>query len=110
MKVLPDNNVNRRFALLIHGHEIKHVQDLGWQNLQNGMLLNEAEQAGYSVLITADKQMRHQQNMSGRTISVVVLAGPQITLRGIAPLAPNVQSALDSGLPPGSFHVVLPDS
>jgi hypothetical protein len=46
-------------------------------SLTNGDLLAEAERAGFDVLLTADKNMRHQQNLRGRRIALVVLSTPQ---------------------------------
>jgi hypothetical protein len=39
--------------------------------------LTVAEQAGFEVFLTTDKNMRHQQNMAGRTIAVVVVGVQQ---------------------------------
>jgi hypothetical protein len=35
--------------------------------------LRAAEEAGFDVLLTTDKNMRYQQNLAGRRIAVVVL-------------------------------------
>jgi hypothetical protein len=40
-------------------------------------LLAEAERAGFDVLLTADKNMRYQQNLASRRIALVVLSTPQ---------------------------------
>jgi hypothetical protein len=40
-------------------------------------LLAEAERAGFDVFLTADKNIRYQQNLAGRRIAVVVLSTPQ---------------------------------
>ncbi len=45
--------------------------------LSNGDLLAEAERAGFDILLTADKNIRHQQNLSGRRLAIVVLSTPQ---------------------------------
>ena len=45
----------------------------GWQELENGKLLNEAEAAGFEELVTTDKNLSYQQNLSARKIAVVVL-------------------------------------
>jgi hypothetical protein len=45
--------------------------------LSNGDLLTEAEFAGFDVLVTADKNMRYQQNFAGRRIALVVLSMPR---------------------------------
>jgi len=53
------------------------AKDRGWDTLSNGDLLMAAEQAGFDMLITADKNMRYQQNLVGRRITLVVLSTPQ---------------------------------
>ncbi len=40
-------------------------------------MLQQAEKAGYELLLSSDKNMRYQQNFSGRTIAVVVLGNQQ---------------------------------
>jgi hypothetical protein len=41
--------------------------------LENGVLLKAAEAAGFEVFFTADKNLRYQQNLTGRKIALVVL-------------------------------------
>ena len=45
--------------------------------MDNGDLLDEVEAAGYEVLITTDKNIRHQQNLADRTFAVLVLPSPR---------------------------------
>jgi hypothetical protein len=40
-------------------------------------LLRAAEEAGFDVLLSTDKNIRYQQNLKGRRIAVVVLSNPQ---------------------------------
>ncbi len=47
----------------------------GWDLLNNGALLSAAEEAGFDLLITTDRRIRYQQNLSGRKLAIVVLAG-----------------------------------
>jgi len=107
MLVLLDNNVSRHFSQLLPGHEVMHVQQLGWQDLKNGLLLTAAEDAGYEVLITADKQMRHKQNLRDRKICLIVLNSLRIVIDEIAPLAPQVLEILRD-LPEVSLIIVNP--
>ena len=46
---------------------------MGWGELSNGALLSAAEAAGFAVMVTADRNIRHQQNLSARTIGILVL-------------------------------------
>jgi hypothetical protein len=45
--------------------------------LRNGELLDSAEAAGFDFLVTTDKNMRYQQNLTGRKIAIVVLSKQQ---------------------------------
>ena len=46
---------------------------VGGGELENGELLDAAEAAGFEVFVTADKNIRHQQNLTSRKIALVVL-------------------------------------
>jgi len=48
-----------------------------WSQLQNGELLKAAEAAGFDVFLTTDKNMRYQQNLSGRKIAVTLIGKQQ---------------------------------
>jgi len=41
--------------------------------LSNGDLLSTAEDEGFEVMITTDQNLRYQQNLSDRSIAIVVL-------------------------------------
>ena len=41
--------------------------------MNNGDLLDIAESEGYELLITTDQNIRHQQNLAGRRLAVIVL-------------------------------------
>jgi len=51
---------------------VETVFGLGWSNLKNGELLTVAEES-FDLLITTDQQLRYQQNLSGRELSIIVL-------------------------------------
>jgi hypothetical protein len=53
-------------------HIVQTAFELGWSNLENGALLAAAE-GTFDLLITTDQQLRHQQNLATRKISVLVL-------------------------------------
>ena len=105
MRVLLDNNVNQRFAVLVGGHEVVHARQLGWGELLNGNLIAAAENAGFDVMITADKQMQYQQNLTGRRIAIIVLNSVLLRWSDIEPLAPIVNELLRQGVEAGSFNV-----
>ena len=58
-------------------HTIRTAAQEGWDRLRNGELLAAAEEAGFDLLITTDKNMRYQQNLVGRRLTIVVLGQQQ---------------------------------
>jgi predicted nuclease of predicted toxin-antitoxin system len=105
MRILFDNNVDHRFHALLNGHESITARSMGWAELSNGELIRQAEAAGFPVIITADKNLRYQQTLKGRKISIIILAPLFVDLFGISPLAGRVLDALDD-LSEGTFVVV----
>ncbi|MBZ5729350.1 MAG: hypothetical protein LAP87_30785 [Acidobacteriia bacterium] len=77
MLILFDHVTPRGIARFLLGHTVTKAKDRGWDTLTNGDLLAEAERAGFDVPLTADKNMRYQQNLAGRRIALVVLSTPQ---------------------------------
>ena len=74
MLVLFDNGTPRTLArYLIDRHAVTEARARGWEELENGELLNVAEAAGFEVLVTTDKNLPYQQNLVGRKIAIVVL-------------------------------------
>jgi hypothetical protein len=77
MKVLFDNGTPKPIARSLLGHEITYTRKIGWHELENGALIQRAEAAGYEVLLSTDKNIRYQQNLMGRKISLVILGNSQ---------------------------------
>jgi hypothetical protein len=95
MLILFDHGTPRGIERFLPGHTITRARQRGWDRLSNGDLLAEAERAGFEVFLTADKNIRYQQNLAGRRIAVVVLSTPQwplVRLR-IAEIAAAVNAA-----------------
>ena len=47
--------------------------EMGWRGISNGELLNRAEAEGFQLVIVADKNLRHQQNLTKRRIAILEL-------------------------------------
>lgn len=74
MKILFDANTPAPLARFLRGHDVVRADQLGWQGLENGALLDAAERAGFYLLLTRDQNVRYQQNFTGREIALVVLS------------------------------------
>ena len=73
MKILFDHNLDRRLKNYFSEYETATTQDHGWSDVLNGELLSLAENASFDVLITADSNIKNQQNLSNRNISILIL-------------------------------------
>ena len=75
MLVLFDHGTPKGLIRVLPGHTVHTAQARGWDTLSNGELLKTAENAGIDVLLTTDRRIRYQQNLSARRIGLVVLTG-----------------------------------
>ena len=75
MLILFDHGTPKGLIRALSGHTVVTAQAKGWDKLDNGALLDAAEKASIDLLLTTDRRIRHQQNLAGRKIAVVVLTG-----------------------------------
>ena len=75
MLILFDHGTPWPLRRYLTGHSVHPAQQFGWDSLDNGLLIAQAEHAGYELLITTDRNIRYQQNLSDRTIAILVLVG-----------------------------------
>ncbi len=105
MRILLDENVPRRLKYRLEPeHEVFTVQDRGWSGIQNGALLSKAED-DFDVLLTLDRNLEYQQDLTGNQLSVVVLKAKSSTYRQIQPLISDIFKTLDSIEPGSVIHV-----
>ena len=90
----------------LEGHTVLTAAQQGWDRLRNGELLAAAEEAGFDILVTTDKNMRYQQNLAGRKIGIVVL-GQQQWPR-LRPHILRVVTAVDAATPGSYVEVEIP--
>ena len=74
MKVLFDHNVPRKLRHSLPEHGVQTADELGWAQLTNGELLSAAEGSDFDLLVTCDKNLSYQQNLTGRRIAIIVLS------------------------------------
>ncbi len=72
MLLLPDENLPRALRLLLSPHHVVTVQEQGWAGVKNGELVALADNTS-DVLLTANKNLRYQQNLTQRRLAIVEL-------------------------------------
>ncbi len=98
MRVLIDECLPRQLKGLLAGdHDAVTVQEMGWANVKNGKLLRAANDAGFDVFVTADKNMYYQQNFDGLNVSAVVVPSNRKLL--VQKAVPALLQSLDNVQP-----------
>lgn len=108
MKVLIDHCIDWRLRRSFPGHTAQTSADMGWDTLRNGLLLDQAQAAGFEVLTTVDRGFRHQQNLAGRSISVILMRVRNNRLPTLVALVPDVLALLPTVQPGQLYEVPLP--
>lgn len=92
-KILLDENLPQPLRHHLGGHEVATVGFMGWSGTKNGELITLIE-ATFDILITGDQNLRYQQNLRQRKVSIIEL--PATRLDALIPLLPQILAAIDS--------------
>lgn len=92
-RVLFDENLPRLLRLKLTEFDIRTVQEEGWGSYRNGELLRRAEDK-FEVLLTADRRMQYQQNLTTFGIGVVVIVTPRLQLQVLERALEPLRTAL----------------
>lgn len=93
MRILLDECVDGRFAPEIVGHAVQTVPRRGWAGVPNGELLRLAQEE-FDALVTVDRSLPSQQDLTRYRIAVVVLRPRSNRLADLKPLVPALLAAI----------------
>jgi len=105
MKILLDECVPWPMHRLLTGHYCTSVQGRGWSGIRNGDLLQRAE-VEFDLFITSDQNIRYQQNLAGRLISILELSTND--LRRIQAANALIEKAIEEIRPAQFQHLDIP--
>ncbi len=103
MKVLFDQGTPRPLRRHLKGHEVKTSAQMAWSLLDNGRLLEAAEEE-FDVFVTTDKNLKYQQNLRGRRLAILVLPTP--AWRIVQQRTAEILQAITS-LQPGEYRELV---
>ena len=72
MRILFDQGTPAPLRSALTGHTVSTAFEMGWAQLANGDLLRATEKS-FDVLITTDRNLRHQQNLTGLRLAILTL-------------------------------------
>ena len=104
MRILLDESVPSRLGALLIGHTSISVQRRGWSGIKNGKLLALA--AGeFDVLLTADKGMEYQQNLSALPVSILIVLARSNRMEHLSVALPFILETLQQ-MPPCTLRKI----
>ncbi|MHB8501683.1 MAG: DUF5615 family PIN-like protein [Candidatus Acidiferrales bacterium] len=95
MKLLLDECLPRKMKFLFSGsgHQCETVREAGFGGEENGELLALTE-GKFDVLITVDKNLKYQQNITNRRTAILVIRADSNDIDGIRPHFPEILAGL----------------
>jgi hypothetical protein len=106
MRILFDHGTPSGIIGSLAGHEVTEAIERAWDRISNGDLLTLAEAEKFDVLLTTDKGIRYQQNLTGRQIAIVVLGNS--TWRLVRLYLDRIAAAVDEATPGSYSEVDIP--
>jgi hypothetical protein len=73
MRILFDQGTPAPLRTFLTAHTVETAFERGWSELSNGDLISEAERERFELLVTTDKNLQFQQNLTQRRIAILVL-------------------------------------
>ena len=104
MRVLLDENLPVGLREHLASHQVDTVPGRGWSGIKNGELLRRAT-GEFDVLVTMDRNLRHQQPLANQTFGVVLVRARSNRLADLLEIVPAILSAID-GIQPGELRRV----
>lgn len=92
-RVLLDECLPKKLKLEFVDCVIFTVPKMGWAGTKNGDLMKVAR-GHFDVFVTADQNLQYQQNLSYADIGVVILIANNNRIETLAPLMPQVNTAI----------------
>jgi hypothetical protein len=105
VRILFDQGTPAPLRHSLAGHSVETAFELGWATLQNGALIAAAEDAGFDLFVTTDKNLKYQQNLHARSISIIVLS--TTSWPRIQSSLARVLAAIESVVPGGFAEVLV---
>lgn len=103
MKILIDENLPRKLAGHLVGHECRTVVQCGWSGKKNGELLALADPL-FDLLLTLDKNLPYQQNLNTKRIAVLIVRARSNRIQDLLPVVPECLAALANIQPRQVVH------
>ena len=105
MKILFDQGTPVPLRKYLAEHSVATAYELGWHLFENGNLIAAADDAGFEVMVTTDQNLKYQQNLTGRDISIIILTST--SWPRIREHVAEILNALENLKPPSFIEIKI---
>ncbi len=103
MRILIDACLPARCRTWFPSHIVETVTFRDWKGVLNGTLLVQAVEAGFEVLLIADRMMVRQHDFSTQPLAVVVTPGNRLSI--LNGLRDTIAAAVEGATPGDTIEV-----
>ena len=96
MRILIDECIDERFRNSLPEHDCQTARYAGLAGLKNGDLLAATETAKFDVFLTVDQGIEYQQNLTGRSIAIIIVRTKSNRLKDLLPHVPVCLAHIES--------------
>lgn len=104
MRILIDECVDPRIKQLLDGHEVANVHECGWGGLDDALLLLRAQDS-FDILLTLDRKLEFQQNISKLRLGLLVVQVPKNQIAFYRAIRAEILAAVSEIRPGKVLHV-----
>ena len=90
-KVLLDENLPHELRYYIPGQDVHTVRHMRWDGHENGELLNLAIDNGFDVIVTMDKRIPRDHDITKLKIGLILLSARSNAFEDLRPLVPELE-------------------
>ena len=105
-RVLLDECLPKKLKRQFVECSISTVPEMGWAGKKNGELMRVAH-SEFDVFVTADQNLRYQQNLAYAEIGVLVLIANDTRIETLTPLMPQVNLVVKTVLAGQAIEIKL---
>lgn len=96
MRILLDENMPAKVDYDFGaGHDVRTVKEMRWLGKKNGELLGLAAFNGFDLIITLDRNLKHQQNLDKFALKFIVVLAVNNKPETIQPYVEKIRELLD---------------
>lgn len=107
MKILLDECITKKLKAFLSEYDCSTVSELQWNGTRNGKLMAKCVEYGFDLLITIDKNLSSQNNVSKFELIIIVLDSPSSKIEYLKEFIPQIKKDMSDYTKGNSYAISL---